>query len=205
LDINDRAYCQAGQQWIGRDNRQAAEYYSLAAQLYWRLGEEQAVDDCNRKVQKLICGPLLRITQRTDPRLTQYEKGPVTFRLENVGKERAEGLYLNLGGSLLDMVTCQVQDPLLAGGYFDVTVTITPTKLENDLLMQVEYLSTSAQEKPYRATYCAVIEAETSPIEVEFKDTVALRGIELKITDQQNRRIRYKLDTVVASSIRIGE
>lgn len=199
------AYIQAGQLWKGSDNQRAAEFYNLAAQLYWQLGDESAFKDCAQLTQKLALGPLLRVSKWTDPQLTQYkEDQKITFRVENVGKKSAENLALNLGGSLVAPVTCQVLDPLPAGtgSYFDVTLTLTPTKVQNDLVIQAEYCAPGSNKFLF-TTFRTEVKAEEVPIEWEIKDVVALRGIE--ITNPQNRRMRIKLDAVIASTIKIGE
>ena len=198
------AYCQAGRKWIGHDHRQAVEYYSLAAQIYWQLDDEQASSECARKIQKLVRGPLLRIKLWTDKRLTQYEAGSVTFRVENIGREAAENLTLDLGGSLVESVTCQVLNPLPAGAGTYITLPIIPTKAQNNLVIQAEYCA-PAQENPYHSTFRMLVDAEEAPIEVEMKYVVAPRGIELNAANPQNRRIRYKLDMVYAASIKTGE
>jgi outer membrane protein assembly factor BamB len=198
------AYIQAGQQWKDRDKQRAAEYYNLAAQLYHQLDNEQKENTCAQFAQKLALGPLLRIKSLTDPTLTQYGKGNISFRVENVGKTSAEKIVLNLGGSLIEPVTCQVLDPLPAGAnsYFNITVPITPTKAQNDLVIYVEYC-THGKDTPFFSTFRTVVDAGEAPIEVEMKDVVALRGIQ--VTNPQNRRMRIKLDGVIATSLKIGE
>jgi hypothetical protein len=199
------AYIKAGMQWKGTDNQRAAEYYNLAAQLYHQLDNKESEEkSCAQLAQRLSLGPLVRIKQWTNPTLTQYKEGHITFRLENVGRGDAVDLSLNLGGSLMEPVTCQVEDPLPSGAnyYFDVTLTITPTKAQNELVIQAEYGAARAQ-KHYFSTSHAIVEAEEAPLEVEMKDVVALKCI--KITNSQNRRMRIKLDGVIASSINFDD
>jgi outer membrane protein assembly factor BamB len=198
------AYIQAGQQWKDRDKQRAAEYYNLAAQLYHLLDNEKEEKTCAQLAQKLALGPLLRIKPWTNPTMTQYREGRITFRVENVGRRDAVDLSLNLGGSLVDPVTCVLEDPLPAGAnsYFDVTLTITPTKAQNELVIQAEYGAAGAK-KHFFSTSHAVVEAAEAPIEVEMKDVVALKGIQ--ITNPQNRRIHYKLDGVIAPIINFND
>ena len=199
------AYRQAGRVCIGRDHRQAAEYYSLASQMYWQLGDEDAKDECASKAQKLGQWPLLRIKPWTDPTMTQYEKGSITFRVENVGKMAAKNLTLNLGGSLTVPAFCWVHDPLPSGSYFDITLEIIPTKDDNDLVVQAEYVDVPSRQNPFSTTSRAVVKAEPPPDIVELSNVAAPRGIEINITNRENRRVHYKLDYVYASSITIGE
>lgn len=199
------AYRQAGRVCIGGDHRQAAEYYSLASQMYWQLGDEDAKDECASKAQKLGQWPLLRIKPWTDPTMTQYEKGSITFRVENVGKMAAKNLTLNLGGSLIAPTFCWVHDPLPSGSYFDITLEIVPTKDKNDLVVQAEYVDAPSRQKPFSTTSRAIVEAEPPPDIVELSNVAAPRGIEINITNRENRRVQYKLDYVYAPSIKIGE
>jgi outer membrane protein assembly factor BamB len=198
------AYKEAGRLWTGKDNQRAAEYYNLAAQLYHQLDDETKENNCAQIAQKLALGPLLRIKLWTNPRMTQYEEGQITFRLENIGKKNAVNLSLNLGGSLLTPVTFQVVDPLPAGAdsYFDVTLSIAPTRAQNELVIQAEYQTPTGQRN-FFSTCHAIIEAEEAPDVIEMKDVVALRGIQ--ITNPLNRRIRIKMDSVIAPHIGIED
>jgi len=198
------AYIKAGKQWKGTDNQRAAEYYNLAAQLYHQLDNEAEEKSCAQLAQKLALGPLLRIKPWNIPSMTQYQEGRITFRLENVGRRDAVGLTLNLGGSLMEPVTCQVEDSLPPGenSYFDITLTIVPSKAQNELVIQAEYGAAGAKKR-YFSTSHAIVDAAEAPIEVEMTDVVALKGI--KITNPQNRRMHIKLDGVIAPNINIGD
>ncbi|MBT3392341.1 MAG: PQQ-binding-like beta-propeller repeat protein [Chloroflexi bacterium] len=197
------AYCRAAELIKSMDRERAAEYYLQASLLYWQLDNQPESRRCESRAQKLAGGPLLRVKPWTNPQMTQYEAGRITFRIENIGAAPAKGIIIDLGGSLFDAVQCQILDSLPQREHFDVTLTITPTRLENNVDLRVGYRAVSA-EKNLHTTNRIIVEAELAPHEVELTDVVAMRGLKIDVTGSTNRRVRVKMDGVVARTINLG-
>ena len=197
------AYFRAAEQKKGLDNNRAAEYYMQASQLYWKLDNQPESRRCESLALKLAQGPLLRVKPWTNPQMTQYESGRITFRIENIGTALAQAIQLDLGGSLFDAVQCQILDPLPEREHFDVTLTITPTRLENNVEIRVGYSAISAHKDLF-TTNRITVEAEHAPHEVELTDVVAMQGLNIDIAGSGNRRVRVKMDGVIARKINLN-
>jgi len=64
-------------------------------------------------------------------------------------------------------------------------------------------MAVSAEKNLY-TTNRIIVEAELAPHEVELTDVVAMRGLKIDVTGSTNRRVRVKMDGVVARTINLG-
>jgi hypothetical protein len=196
-----QAYCDAGDERRGRNNRLAAELFYRASRLYWRIDQPEKEHQSACEAARLGRWPLIRLISRDPPRLTQNVPGSITIRAENIGYNYANNLKFNVGGSLVQPVRCEILQPLSAGTYFDVTFSnIIPTKNVNSLQVEVEYEGTIQRNNPFSTCLNFDIEAVPLPYEVEIGDTV-LSKLKFSVSDSSSRRVKIKVGDMVKGDL----
>lgn len=195
------AYCRAAEIQGGHNNRLAAEYFYSASRLYWRAGDvPQKVDDAARKAAQLGRWPLLRLEKRNNPKMVQGKPGEITFRASNIGHGQARELYFVLGSSLPQPVTCKVAAPLAPESYYDITLSITQTRLTDDLQIEVEYRGEQARQAPFTAKLSMLIDATPPPHKIKIGDSAFGK---IRIVNPTNEPIEFEMGDSVGTEVEI--
>jgi len=204
LRKEEKAACaweHAAELQCGVDNNRAAEDYYRASRLFWRVGCEDEAARCAREAAKIGNWPLLRLKSWTNPRQVQGQPGSLTVRAENTGYSEASNILFRVGGSLLKPLCLQVVDSLACDAYFDLTFEITPTRLEDTLIVQTDYCGGEKRKIPFDASLKLKIDAVMGPHEINLGDMV---WGDVTITSQDGRPVKVKTGDMVGTHIKIA-
>jgi len=148
---------------------------------------------------RLLKAWIVSVPQNTTCKPLYY----IGSKMSNMNRGIVKAGHKNWLAALCLILPGQILDSLPQREHFDVTLTITPTRLENNVDLRVGYRAVSA-EKNLHTTNRIIVEAELAPHEVELTDVVAMRGLKIDVTGSTNRRVRVKMDGVVARTINLG-
>lgn len=196
------AYYRAGEFQRTVDKLQAAEYYYRASRIFWRLGNSTRQEECEEQAARLAQWPRLRLEPRLNPRMTQGDRGTVVMRISNIGYSSAADLKLSLAGGVAEMITWEMVDPLGKDAWYDISLSITQTRLKDLLSVEAEYSCEPARRIPFLVNYNLAIEAEESPIQIETGDIV-MGKIEVK--NLNGRKVKIKTGDLVSTEILLGD
>ena len=158
-----RCYERAAEAWRAVNPGRAGDLYSQAARRYALVGRSDVSERCDQLAARLRRLPELRLEAFNVPRFRQWEAGNFTLRIANVGEQAAQSVSLALGGSLADLVTARVVEPLPPGERWDITLQVTPTAPRAELVVEAEYVERPGQKPPFRSQLREAIQAEPRP------------------------------------------
>jgi len=158
-----RCYERAAEAWRAVNPGRAGDFYGQAARRYALMGRSGESERCDRLAARLRRLPELRLEAFNVPRFRQWEAGNFTLRIVNVGEQAAQSVSLALGGSLADLVTARIVEPLPPGERWDLTLQVTPTAPRAELVVEAEYVDRPGRKPPFRSQLRESIEAEPRP------------------------------------------
>ena len=200
-----QAYCKAADYLTGTDNSQAAEYYYAASRIYWREADFNLEKEYATQAAKLGNWPRLRMLQTNQPGMTCGQPAIITFQVDNIGPSEAQKLYFTLGGSLANIINCQVETPLESDSYFNISLEITPTRTEGPLTIDVEYYGSPARGKPFKANVSIPISASPAPLPPDIINVSGVVFGGLKIERKDNRPVIMNISGVIIKGVESTE
>lgn len=199
------AYRQAGQHWQQRDPLRAARAFQLAAELFFKQHDVDAVNDCTRALARCLQRSHVQLEVVNVRTFIQGEAGRLTLRLTNEGAWPIEQVRLWLGGALESDLSLEIPTRLDAGQRWNIPVTITPTQRASTLLVEIEYLCGADDWRVLRGLLRIPIAAEKPDRPVQIGDVANLHvivasrteeGVEIRTHDVGLIRSSGGIDTV---------
>ena len=182
----------------GIDNIKAAEYFYRASRVYWRLGQPADDKKCAEDAARLAKWPSLRLSDFNNPVKRMGESRPLSIRMENIGYNKAENFHFNVGGSLLEPISFDYCGTLAAENHFDIQFMITPTRVEDNVKIEVSYHA-AGRSLPFTTVLDVPIRA-TKVMRVNLGDMV--KG-EVKIVNESGDEMDIEAGDSVNSKIEI--
>lgn len=196
-----KAYARAAETYRGLENDKGAEFFIRASGYYWRLADGQAeADNCNNEAAKLAKMPNLRLVGWNVPRMTQGRKDFISFRVENIGYAPARNLNFSLACSLKEPVSCSIPAPLMPLSYYEITIEITPTKPEDSLIIEAEYVDEEMRQPPFSSKVALDIEAAPAPHVIKMGDMVM--G-DVTVVNPNNEPVEFVVGDQVMSKVKV--
>ena len=208
LDRSERAaaaYRTAGERWRQHDPARAAGYYRLAADLYHRLHEADALNDCTHALAVCLGRSQVRLEKANAGRFIQRAAGKLTLRVINDGPTAIDGLRFWAGGELDSDARFEIPTRFEPGQKWHIPIEITATKERSELDIEVSYAGTLEGAEWHGLLRCA-IEAEKpkdQPLQIgdvaHLQVFIAARteeGVEIRTGDVGLIRSSGGIDTV---------
>ena len=126
------------------------------------------------------------------------ESRPLSIRMENIGYNKAENFHFNVGGSLLEPISFDYCGTLAAENHFDIQFMITPTRVEDNVKIEVSYHA-AGRSLPFTTVLDVPIRA-TKVMRVNLGDMV--KG-EVKIVNESGDEMDIEAGDSVNSKIEI--
>lgn len=157
-------YRDAGERWRMHDPTRAAQYFERAAEVFYRLRQHHALNDCTRALATCAQLPYIRLQAVNVGSFIQWEQGELTLRLTNEGSQPVfHGVKLWMGGALKSAQEAQIQATLQPGQIWNIPLTLAPTRHQSVLEVEIEYSPGAFARAPMRAMISVPIEAVEPP------------------------------------------
>ena len=140
LEEAAQAFQRAGEIWRSRDPRRGAAYFRRAADLYFRLRQGEALNECTRALARCAGLPFIWLQAVNVPGFVQWEAGELTLRLTHEGRQAIpQGVRLLLGGSLKSLVQAEIAARFEPGTVWNIPLSLVATQPESVLEVELEY------------------------------------------------------------------
>jgi outer membrane protein assembly factor BamB len=157
------AFRQAGEHWRPRDQRRAARYFKQAADLFFALRRDELLATSTRALSVCAQLPHLHI-EPASTGFVRWEPSTFALRLTNDGRTPAHNVKLCLlGGALEEPLAATIVEPLDPGQSWNVPLTVTPTRAESPLVIELVYASGGGAYDPLYSRLAYTIRAPERP------------------------------------------